>query len=76
VPLNFDSYTRFTIQLPNSQFHVNTSGVLDANGSASAQFVVPPGFFSTLAGTTLHHAYLLFTPMDYASEPVPLLLVP
>jgi len=55
---------------------VNTSGVLDANGSASAQFVVPPGFFSTLAGTTLHHAYLLFTPMDYASEPVPLLLVP
>ena len=76
VPLSFDAYTRFTIQNPNSPSLVNTSGALNGSGRATAQLVIPAGALDSLAGTTLYHSFLLFGPMDYASEAVPLILVP
>jgi hypothetical protein len=76
VPLNFDMFTRFTLQRANTSFLQDTRGVLDQNGEATASFDVPPGTFGALAGSTVHFAYFLSGPIDFASNPIGLLLRP
>ena len=59
VPLNVDAYTNFTLANPNSAPLTASLGSLDATGGAQARFDLPGGLASpTLAGTTLHHAYV------------------
>ncbi|MBM4369110.1 MAG: hypothetical protein FJ102_23050 [Deltaproteobacteria bacterium] len=74
VPLAFDAYTAFTADSANSTALVNTHGQLDALGQAEAQIVVPAGLPPSVAGMTLHHAYVLYGPIDFASNTVPLVL--
>ncbi|MFT5152120.1 MAG: hypothetical protein ACI841_002111, partial [Planctomycetota bacterium] len=77
MPLNFDRYARFSVNNANSAMFINTSGTLGAQGNAIARIQFPPATFSGLVGTTMHHAYVLLTPqVNYASEAVPLLLLP
>ncbi|MEZ5963422.1 MAG: immunoglobulin domain-containing protein [Planctomycetota bacterium] len=76
VPLNFDLYTSFFLQVPNALI-VPSVGVLDGNGRADTTFVLPalPGNGPLLAT----HAYVLLSPAlvpDYASHPLALTLDP
>lgn len=75
IPVNFDFYTTLTIDLPGV-FVTNGLGTLDGFGEATAAFTVFPGTPAAAAGITLHHAFLLLNPKDYASNAVPLLLAP
>lgn len=67
VPLNPDAYT------VNPGLVAGYLGVLDATGSSTATFVLPPGVSPSLVGTTLHHAYVTFGSsqlLDFASNAV------
>ena len=79
LPLNFDGYLVYTLQHPNVPPLAGTLGVLDALGHGLAAIQVPAGLDPALAGTQLHHAYLVFDEAGaaaYASAPAPLTLVP
>jgi len=75
IPVNFDFYTTLTVDFPNV-FVANGLGTLDGNGEATASFTVFPGTPAAAAGTILQHAFILLSPKDYASNAVPLTLVP
>jgi hypothetical protein len=64
LPLNPDPYFFHTLNHPNQSPLVNTLGVLDAAGEATAAFQLgfasPPG----LSGLTLHHAAVLLDPVS------------
>ena len=77
LPLNFDRYSRFLVDHANTGMLINTSGTLGSGGHATARIQFPAGMFSTLTGSTLHHAYLLVSPQaDFASVALPLALLP
>ena len=71
LPLNFDAYSLFTLQNP-------TLGFLDGQGHTLVQIPVPAGLPASLAGTVLHHAFLVIGPskVDAVSAAAPLTLVP
>ena len=60
IPLNVDLYTVMTLTSPAKGIVSGSLGVLDACGRGGATLELPPGAFPSLAGTELHHAYLLF----------------
>jgi hypothetical protein len=76
IPLNFDSWSLYTLTQPNIGPLYQTLGMLDASGGANAQLIVPVQ--ASLAGVQLHHAYLLTNGSAVlgASNAVPLSLVP
>jgi hypothetical protein len=80
LPLFFDAYTLFTAQTPNAAPLGNSLGVLGAQGDAVSTFGLPAGFSPSLAGATLFHASLVWSPVTFqtvrASNAVPVLLVP
>lgn len=79
LPLNLDAYTLFCLANVNSAVLSNTFGALDAAGKATATVNVPPASSPLMAGATLHHAYLLFSPTftaEFASVPASLNLFP
>jgi hypothetical protein len=80
LPIFFDTYTLFTAQFPNAAPLGNSLGVLDAQGRATTTFTLPAGFSPSLAGATLFHAALVWSPITFASvrasNPVPIGLLP
>ena len=60
LPLQVDPLLEASAALANQAPWTDSVGFLDANGFASARFSVPPGPWPGLAGTTLHHAFLVF----------------
>ena len=58
---------------------VNSLAFFDAKGEGTARFVLPKGHTPTLAGTLLHHAYIVMDltklSIDDASNARPLMLV-
>ncbi len=75
IPLVVDNYFLQTLNQPNT-FIANSFGTLDGSGQATATLSVPPG---VPAGSTAHHAYVVFDPFPtpvFASNPVPLTIVP
>lgn len=82
LPLAVDAYTFQTLLQPNSPPVANNLGVLDAVGSATASFTVPPGLSLVWAGLVVHHAYAVLdlqpTSLSVAltSNAVALTLVP
>ena len=79
VPLNIDGYFSFTLANPGTGPLVDTFGLLDASGHATAMVVLPPGTMASLAGTTVNHAFGLLTPglgPDFVSNPIATLLAP
>ena len=79
VPLVADTYSTKTVQQANQPPYTNTLGNLDPSGRATAVITVPAGFNPALAGVTAHHAFLVLQPgggASFASNPVPLILVP
>jgi hypothetical protein len=77
VPLNVDAYTENILQHANMAPFVNTVGVLNGDGRALAQIVIPPAPF--LAGLSAHHAFAVVNGGGYlvfASRAVPILILP
>jgi len=79
LPLNYDVYMQFTLDLPNLWI-ANSLNFLDAQGQSTASLTFPAAFDPTLAGLQLHHAYVVLdtapiTPI-FASNAQPLTLVP
>ena len=76
LPLNVDRFTKgVVLPLIDSPVFTGFVGTLDPLGAASAQLNVPalpPG----LAGTQMHYAFLLLNPVDFASNPVAVTIVP
>jgi hypothetical protein len=78
VPLNIDGYTDFTLQNANVAPFVATFGVLNADGRALAQIVIPPAT-PGIAGVVVHHAYGVldaFNNLVFASEAARLEITP
>lgn len=61
IPLHPDGWMDLTLQGANSPVYQNTLGQLDANGAASAAFVLPAMTDPVLVGVVVHHAYVVFT---------------
>lgn len=78
LPLEFDAYFQFSLQSAGSPPFVGTLGLLGSAGNARATLNLPPGLPPSLAGATLHHAFVevgLSGPV-FASPPATLQLVP
>ncbi len=75
LPLNPSLYLNYSIVHPNTTPLANSLGHLDGLGQATSTFTLPhvPG---SAAGLVIHHAYVLLQPIDFASNPVELTLVP
>ena len=71
-------YFGYTLSFPNLAPLTNSLGILDAQGTATALFSLPPGVDPSLTGLTLHHACAVFGPgvMHLASNATPTDLVP
>jgi len=74
IPLNHDWFTDFILARLNTSLFSNFSGTLDGSGKGTAQLNALP--IPTWVGTTIHFAYALENPCDYASNPVALTAVP
>ena len=59
IPLNPDPYFLFTLIHPGMPPLSDSMGILDAGGGALATLSIPPGTDASLAGLTLHHAYIV-----------------
>lgn len=79
VPLNPDSYLTHTVDFPNLPPLGNTAGALDATGSAVATVTFPAGLPPSVAGVSVHHAFVVFDlagAFRLVSNPVAVLLTP
>jgi hypothetical protein len=80
APLNFDNYALQTLASTNSPPILGSLGLLDIDGVSKRSMIIPFGLAPSLAGITLHHAYLIFEPLTNGligvSNAVPMTLVP
>jgi hypothetical protein len=80
LPLNFDLYTDYTLANPNSFLLPTSLGVLNFFGLATSKVNVPNSLSLLGLPLTVHHAYVVLdtNPLAvvFASNPVPLVLVP
>ena len=80
LPLNLDAYLLLTVSDPVASPLSNSFALLDGCGLGSAQLTLPAGLNPAFAGSTLHHAFLVFEFLSgallFASNPVPLALNP
>ena len=76
LPLNVDGFTTGVV-LPamNTPTFAGFLGALGPTGSAQAQLNVPP-LPPGLVGLQMEYAYLLVGPTDFASNAVPVVIVP
>lgn len=75
LDLNYDFYFEFLIANPNVALLPGSSGVLDGAGQATTFFNLPQGLPASVAGASIHHAYVLL-PTTFASNAVPLTITP
>jgi hypothetical protein len=76
VPLNRDAYTNYCMAHVNNAVFANFRGTLDADGDAIATFNAPVITNPGLVGRTLSFAWITLSPVDFASNPVDLLIAP
>ena len=79
-PLNFDKYFLISLAAPNTPPLTKSLGFLDAAGNAQALISLEAGTDPSLAGPTLHHAYVVFDLVHLGpyliSNPLALTLLP
>ena len=78
LPLNVDAWFLSTLTNPTLQALFGTFGLLDASGRGTAMLILPPGLVPG-GGVTAHHAFVVvptMTPIDFASNAVPLFVLP
>lgn len=80
IPLNIDPYFLLLLLDPGGSPIANGFNALDAGGEGVARLTIPPGMDPTLAGVTVHHAYIVLDSATlfpvFVSNPVQLLLDP
>jgi len=76
VPLNRDQFTNYGIAHVNNAVFTDFRGTLDGNGDATATFNAPVITIPGLIGKKLNFAWVTMSPIDYASNPVDLLIAP
>ena len=81
LPLVPDVYTSLSVSSAGTGIFAGTLGVLDPLGRGAAEIRLPPGTSLALAGTTLHHAFLVVDldgtlGVSLISNAEPLFLVP
>jgi|GEM_PF-381286 len=76
VPLNRDAYTNYGIANVNTPTFDDFRGTLNAQGDATATFNAPVITDPNLIGKTLSFAWVTLSPINYASNPVDLRIVP
>jgi hypothetical protein len=75
LPLNPSLYLTFTITNPNTGLLSNSLGFLNANGHGASTFTLPH-IPAQAAGLVLDHAFVLLSPVNFASNAVEVTLVP
>lgn len=75
IPLNRDWFTDYILARLNTSVFSNFLGTLGAAGGAMSALNAPP-LHSNWIGKTLHFAYALDNPWDYASDAVEIEIVP
>ena len=76
APLNRDNFTQFVIQNTNGPGFQGFAGSLDANGFASATIDTLGPIPASLVGRTAHFAFVTLNPIDFASNPVAVRIMP
>ncbi|MEW6742746.1 MAG: DUF1028 domain-containing protein [Planctomycetota bacterium] len=76
VPLNYDAALLFSVVNANRLPFVNTLGTFDTNGEQSARFEPLPGWLDLLVGFQLTFAFITLEPIDAASNPVAVFIIP
>jgi hypothetical protein len=81
LPLNPDPYLHLTVNHPNEPPLSSSLGFLGAEGEAAAAFALPAGSAPSLAGLTVHHAFLVWDLFGsgtavFASNAAPLSFIP
>lgn len=74
IPLNRDWFTDYILARLNTAVFSNFWGTLDAFGKGAAQLNAPP--IPNWVGRTIHFAYTLNNPWNFASNPVGVEVVP
>ena len=69
-------YTNYGINNVNNSVFTDFRGTLDASGDATATFNVPVLTNPGLIGQTLNFAWVTLAPVDFASNPVNLVIAP
>ncbi|MEW6747351.1 MAG: M20/M25/M40 family metallo-hydrolase [Planctomycetota bacterium] len=77
LPINWDMFTQIVMRLANTPNFDNFRGTLDSGGRATATFVVPAGVLVGYENIlSFYFAYSLLQPLDFASTPVQIDVVP
>ena len=76
LPLNPDVAMMCTYVDRNGPVLVDTEGFLSTDGSGSCQLVAPAGLLDRIVGLDVHFAYLLFQPINYASNALSITIDP
>jgi hypothetical protein len=74
LPLNWDLFTNIVITYGNTVLFQDFLGTLSDEGYGAAQLNLGP--IPGAAGLTMHFAYALNNPWDFASNPVGIEIVP
>lgn len=74
LPVNWDTFTNIGLALLNTSSFHKFMGALDGAGTAQAKY--DPGPIPGGAGQTIHFAYALNQPFDYASNAVMIEILP
>lgn len=74
LPLNWDFLTGLVVELINTAVFKDFMGVLDVNGTSTAQLNMGP--VPGAAGLTMYYAYALNGPWNFASTPVAIDIIP
>ncbi len=70
LPLNMDVFTNIAFLLVNTPVLQNFSGTLDGGGIQTAVLNTQGPLQPTAVGLTLYCAYLVFGPVDFASNAI------
>jgi hypothetical protein len=76
IPLNKDAYTDYCLQNLNGPVFKNFAGTLNGSGDATATFNAPVLANPILIGKKISFAWFTLAPIDFASNPVEVLIVP
>ncbi len=76
VPLVLDAAVGFSFLLCGTPSLPNTCGTLDANGAATAAVLLNPNDLAPLVSGALHFAAVTLGPIDFASDPVTVNVLP
>jgi len=70
LPLNYDIFMELVLLLANTPVMDNFHSALDGFGKSKAQLNLLSPISPSFIGTTMYYAYVLYSPVDFASNPV------